>query len=142
MEKVKIETKEAGEKKAEGMAKEEMEGGVEEEEISEEDIAKQEAEIKTQDQDKLVKQREKIKEMPEQKEEKTVKERTIEKLSKEYPNAPEDLLKNYIEATKKLAEMGILTKLKEEKNLMLKEKLALLDWKNIKATINLFKKSK
>ena len=92
--------------------------------------------------EELVKEKKKIEEMPEEKEEKTVEERTIEKLSEKYPKVPKDLLKNYVEATKKLGEMNIPTKLKEEENLTLKEKLALQDWKNIKATMDLLGGSK
>ena len=141
-EKIKIETrevKESGDEKIREGGPEEEIGG---EKISEEEIKKQEAEIEAKDEEKLSEERKKIKEMPGEKEEKTIEERTIEKLSEEHPNVPEDLLKNYIEATKKLAKMNIPTKLREKKDLTSIEKLALQDWKNIKATMDLLERSK
>ena len=137
-EKIKINTEKVEEKKiVEGVPEKEIEG----EKISEEEIKEQEAEIEAKDEEELAKEREKIKEMPEQKEEKTIEDRVIEKLSEEYPKVPKDLLKNYIEATKKLGELNIPTKLREEEDLTLKEKLALKDWKNIKATMNFLEKT-
>jgi uncharacterized Ntn-hydrolase superfamily protein len=137
MEKIKIKTKEIEEEKiGEETPKTEI---AEEETISKQDIEKREAEIKAQDEEELVEQREKIKEIPKRK---MTEEERIKILSEKYPGASEVQLKNYLEALAKVVKMNIFDKMRGKEKLFLKEQLALRDWKNQKAALDFLSKSK
>ena len=116
MEKIKIKTEEAEERKEieERPPREE----VEEEKMSEEEVEKEEAEIEARDEKELARAREKIKEMPEEGEGKETKSES-------------EFMKEYRELAKSITELGIPDKIKEGKELTPEEQAKWERWKDM-----------